>query len=130
METNLLYNKLLERVLSERPDLAPFTELFQQINSSNDRAPDNRSGDTELRFKQLASDARVLKADFDDALDELDDLARALGACHICWGENKHCEKCRGKGRSGHFIPDERLFRTLIMPALKRVSWLEVKELK
>jgi hypothetical protein len=128
MENNLLYNKLLERVLSERPDLAQFAELFQQMNSSNEIEPAKLNAEAELRFKRLAHDARILKADFDDALDELDDLARALGACHICWGDNKRCEKCRGKGKPGHFIPDERLFRALVLPALKRISWLEVKE--
>jgi hypothetical protein len=130
MENNLLYNKLIERVVSERPDLAPFAELFHQMNTSDSIESEGKNKEAELRFKKLVSASRILKEDFDDALDELDDLAKALGACPICWGEDNRCEKCRGKGQSGFFKPDDRLFRILILPALKRIPWLETKEIK
>ncbi len=130
MENNLLYNKLIERVVSERPDLAPFAELFQQINTSNTKEPKSKNIEAELKFRKLASAAQILNEDFNDVLDELDDLAKALGACSTCWGEDNRCEKCRGKGQSGFFKPDEKLFRKLILPALKRITWLEIKEVK
>jgi hypothetical protein len=131
MDNNVLYNKLIERVISERPDLAPFAEIFQHINTSDDKnEPENQKREIDVRFRKLASAARLLKEDFDDAMDELDDLAHALGACDECWGENKRCPKCRGNGVSGWRTPNTALFRSLILPALQKIPWLEIKEIK
>jgi hypothetical protein len=130
MANNPLYNKLLERVLSERPDLAPFAELFQQTTDTNENS-ESEIQTKEIKYKlhKLSSAARFLKEDLDDAMDQLDDLAMALGACEECWGEDKRCPKCRGLGKSGFFVPDDKLFRSLILPALKRIPYIAIKEI-
>jgi hypothetical protein len=58
-----------------------------------------------------------------DELEELrerqDRLAAALGACADCWGEDPECEVCGGMGAPGSFVPDPRLYRTLVSPACR-----------
>ena len=50
-----------------------------------------------------------------------DTLASALGACPECWGEEVDCEFCGGEGTPGWELPDRRLFRRLVLPALERL---------
>jgi hypothetical protein len=50
-----------------------------------------------------------------------DTLASALGACPICWGGDRHCEVCRGRGRPGYRVPEPALFNELVVPAIHRV---------
>jgi hypothetical protein len=47
-----------------------------------------------------------------------DDLATALGACPLCWGEEPACPDCEGQGEPGSQRPDRALFFRLVAPAL------------
>src|SRR2546423_124293 len=123
MPNNQLYTNLLERVMVERPELAPYAELFQQWADNN-----NETSESEGRIKELGARLRKmmfinkqLKEDLDDALDELDDFAKAVGACPRCWGEDNRCPVCHGKGYPGSFKIDMKLFEEIIMPALRQI---------
>lgn len=48
-------------------------------------------------------------------------LAAAVGACPECWGADRRCPDCRGRGRAGHVTPDEACFAHYVLPALRRV---------
>jgi hypothetical protein len=67
----------------------------------------------------------------DPALPFLDvrmtDVARALGACTLCFGDLPDCPVCRGEGSPGWSIPEPHLFGALVLPALRR---LESEELR
>ncbi len=120
-----MYDKLIEHVVSQRPELAPYTELFQNLTSANENN-DHKFG--KKQFRKLYNTAIVLEEDLEDAVSELDDLAMALGACEKCWGDNNRCSKCRGNGVTGYYMPDDKLFRQLVLPALKRLPWIGVVE--
>jgi hypothetical protein len=126
MSNNQLYTQLLERVLADRPELAPYAELFQQMAAGSET--DHSAKEMEIRLRKVSGIARQLKAELDYALNELDDFAKALGACHHCCGEDNRCHICRGQGQPGYFKPDRLLFDRLILPALREVSWIEIKE--
>lgn len=130
MTTNPLYAKLIEKVISERPDLMPYMELFQEASNSNDNEAEPRTQSSDLLLRKMQSNIRVLKEDLYDAMEELDNLAKALGACEQCWGEDRLCSKCNGRGKSGFFKPDKELFNRLILPALKKATWIESREKK
>jgi hypothetical protein len=130
MTNTLLYNQLLEQVVGKNPELAQYSEMFQglmQDNAEPDEVP-QKVFDLENRVRKLSSIAQKLKHERDDLLDDMDDFAKALGACDECWGEDNRCPCCRGKGTSGYFQPDKTLFNKLILPALKEVSWLHIQE--
>jgi len=128
MTENLLYTQLFEKVMTERPDLAPYVELFQQASNSNGNREPESSKDLESRLRKLSSTVRMLKEDLDHTLFELDDLAKALGACEECWGRDKQCPKCQGDGKSGSRKIDKGRFNRLVLPALRKASWIELKE--
>lgn len=126
MSNQVLYDQFLQNILTERPELAQYAEIFQQF-ISNDNGSE-KIQELEMRLRKVSSFAKRLREDLDDALDNLDNLAKALGACEECWGETTRCPSCRGKGKSGYFQPDRELFDRLILPALREVPWLSVQE--
>jgi hypothetical protein len=123
MSNDLLYDQLLQKVLVENPELAQYAELFKQQTSSSDT-----SDDTKKRLQKITSIAKQMKGDLDDALDRLDELAQALGACEECWGDNNRCPTCKGDGQPGFFKPDRELFNQFILPVLNKATWLEIRE--
>jgi hypothetical protein len=77
------------------------------------------------------ADAEVADAEVADVLDrlyrEVEELrgrnrvlADALGACPRCWGEERDCPRCRGRGRPGGRLPDGQLFNEYVEPAVER----------
>ena len=128
MSNTILYNQLLEKVVGGNPELAQYTELFSELMKDNNQEESGKTPELENRVRKLSATVRHLKQERNDLLDELDDLAKALGACDECWGEDNRCPTCRGKGKSGFFQPDKALFNKLIMPALREVSWLQIQE--
>ena len=42
-------------------------------------------------------------------------FSSAVGACE-CWGEDRSCPNCHGRGKPGHFQVDERAFQEYVMP--------------
>lgn len=64
------------------------------------------------QIEDLTSELNVIR-------ERNDLLASALGACCCCWGQDPQCRLCRGRGRPGFSIPDERLFREFVLPAVQ-----------
>ncbi len=126
MSNDKLYGQLLENVLAGQPELAPYAELFKmQLEESP--ASDETQG-LKARLRKVNAAAKALRNDLDDALDDLEELAQALGACNECWGRYARCPICRGDGRPGYFKPDRKLFDQMVLPALAKASWLEETE--
>lgn len=50
-----------------------------------------------------------------------DNLAAALGACYLCWGEDLDCPVCRGTGHPGSSMPDKSLLVQLVAPAVQQL---------
>jgi hypothetical protein len=78
---------------------------------------------SEARAEKLQRHARRLAAELDAALDRLSDLAAVLGACGLCWGEDRECRSCRGRGKPGMFAPEpatrSRFFAEAVEPAMR-----------
>lgn len=84
---------------------------------------------TETRLHSVTQVARQMREKLDDIYAELeelrernDSLAEALGACHLCWGEDLECEACGGSGRPGTYLPDTDMFRHYVRPAIQRLQ--------
>jgi len=86
------------QVQSEPPELeaarVEVTALVEQLHHS------------EARADKLARHARRLAEELDAAQERLSDLAAILGACGLCWGEDRGCRSCRGRGKPGMFAPE------------------------
>jgi hypothetical protein len=78
---------------------------------------------------QTSSERRRLLRRIRSLTDELsfqqeigDTLAAALGACYLCWGEDRDCKHCRGRGVPGWASPEPELFDEYIAPAVRRMD--------
>jgi hypothetical protein len=80
--------------------------------------PDHKNYERELqrlkriiaRLRQEVASANVM-AHF---------IADIFGTCHSCWGLNKLCQQCGGKGSPGYGEPDLEQLRDWVEPALRK----------
>lgn len=72
--------------------------------------------------RQLHHKLKDIYAELEELRERNDLLAEALGACHLCWGEDIDCEICRGEGYPGFFKPDANMFRQYVTPATQRLQ--------
>lgn len=71
------------------------------------------------RYQQMAEQIQEMSEELDALQARNDDLADALGACYLCWGENPICPDCAGRGIPGSRPLDPILYRELILPAVR-----------
>jgi hypothetical protein len=74
-------------------------------------------------------DLRTLQETVENACAELetlrtrsDAIARAIGACYLCYGEDAQCAECGGRGKPGSLVPEPAAFRQYVLPALRRAQ--------
>ena len=76
----------------------------------------NRLARAEARIERMKLQGRRLYEAHQSVTSRLADLAAALGACGLCWGEDDMCPSCRGRGRPGMVRPDPALRERLLGP--------------
>jgi hypothetical protein len=69
---------------------------------------------------ELMQGAEALQAELDALRVRNDTLAAALGACHLCFGQDDGCPGCCGLGKPGWRRPESHAFRRFVVPALQR----------
>jgi hypothetical protein len=105
---------LLKKILGTTK-LSPEQQAFVDILAELDAAPgeDDEEDDS-------GEPVSAMKRELADLREANDTVAAALGACRYCWGGDRNCQACRGRGRSGYRPPDPDLFNELVMPAVHR----------
>lgn len=94
--------------------LAASVDWLAEIEAGYERAREDIAR-LERRLGNMADDVSALR--------EINaTLAAALGACESCWGDDRGCLVCHGRGAPGAVRPEPRLFRELVMPAVRRVQ--------
>lgn len=114
------------------PKLAPIVQLLAQ--REEDARQDLEQDEQQVQLGQQELDGleerrrqgAVLRQQFDEITAELDalrdrlgELAGALGACPACFGEDRSCQWCRGRGVPGFMPPEPTDFNRLVMPAVQ-----------
>jgi hypothetical protein len=103
---------LLAGIVENNPSLAwlpQFMALRQQREVDAPPPPGEidelraSSRQWQLRAEKMYRRVRALEAELAETQDRMSDIASALGACGLCWGEDDTCPSCRGRGRPGHF---------------------------
>src|SRR5205823_3296661 len=92
----------------ESPILAPEPEIVDPVKPI-------------ARGEKLKKLARTMFVEVQALRSRNDMLADALGACHLCWGEDQTCVYCAGQGRIGAFLIDPKVFEDVIGPATQQV---------
>ena len=106
---------LMEAAMSERAASDPRIGLLMQM-FNRQPLPEASLSTQDVVAEQLED----LKAALTNAYEQLDELAAGLGACVVCWGDDDGCQTCQGRGRPGWRMPDAKIYRALIAPAVRR----------
>ena len=136
MNGNPMLEQMLMQQFGDDPQMQAIFSMMQQRQSdrTNGEAGELEEKQVELehcqaRFKKavtLIERQKKVIAQLQHQLEQLDgfqeDLALALGACTLCWGEDAACRACRGRGKPGIFQPDETLFNAWVLPATVSVA--------
>ncbi len=71
--------------------------------------------------QELESLAQGMFAEIEVLRARNDMLATALGACHLCWGEDQGCPYCSGAGCVGTYVIKASLFEHVVGPAVRQL---------
>jgi hypothetical protein len=82
------------------------------------------------RFVKMQQQIEDMQQQIEEMEIRNDELAAALGACYLCWGEDPECPECQGKGHPGSVMPDRALFREWVLPAVKAAQAAKSQQLK
>lgn len=122
----------IQMLKEQNPEMAKYLELMQPMLDKNkeEEAEDPKLLlELEDKIKKLKNINQKLftiveglKAQLELELRQNDDLAKAIGACTECFGENRDCPECNGTGKAGQGIPDFILFNKYINPAIQKYN--------
>jgi len=87
----------------------PEPEILDPVST-----PEGDAGRLKSYAKSMYSELKIMRA-------RNRRLAEALGACHLCWGEDHCCEYCAGDGGIGAFLINPNLFTEVVGPAMEQV---------
>lgn len=121
--TNPMFALLAQQFMTRAPstpraviDATPIeAEPDAEAADEQDSVPSGQS----IEVLELRERVTMLTRDAQALGQRLGQLAEALGACGLCWGEDPECRACRGRGRPGYALPDESLFEELVLPAVR-----------
>jgi hypothetical protein len=127
--------EMIEELKRSNPQLAMLAQLMQaraivpqEISddlSDEVAALANRLAQAEAKIERMKQQGRRLYDAHQSVTARLADLAAALGACGLCWGEDDSCPSCRGRGRPGMVRPDLELRARLLGSSRQPVAHAE-----
>jgi len=88
-------------VAEDDPELDERNAVIEDLSARLDAA--------EVKIARVTGIARRLHGAHQASARRLSELAAALGACGLCWGDDQSCPGCHGRGRAGMVRPDEAL---------------------
>lgn len=115
---------LLESALAKTrlaPEQAAIFDLLFSLQRADGGSATAPNGDEDDVEEPGSHDLEGMRRELADLREANDTVAAALGACPFCWGGDRECHACRGRGRAGHRAPDPKLFAELVVPAVARM---------
>jgi len=123
----------IQMLKEQNPEIAKYLELMQPMmdKKNANTIDDDPQIKIELEDKinklkkvnqKLFTIIEGLKSQLEFELNQNDDLAKAIGACIECFGENKDCPECFGSGKPGTYTPDFILYNKYINPAIQKYN--------
>lgn len=128
---------LLATLAQRDPRMAPLVQQMQARLAARNNAVETASDEEQIsepepeilepakppeRGRRLKKLAKTMFAELQALRKRNDTLAVALGACHLCWGEDEECVYCAGEGQIGAFLIDIKTFEDVIGPAVQQVT--------
>lgn len=131
MDENALYARLAERtgipaeqmteLLGGGAGLDPMTVAMLAMSGSPVKTEvDHETCERQLERYQEALVVLRAQAAGSDAMARF--ISSTFGACEECWGLNKFCPSCHGRGGPGYVHPDGEELLRWVLPALTQLG--------
>jgi hypothetical protein len=134
VSANAILTDQLAKLAQTDPRIAPLVRHLQERLAARSDAVDTSSNDAETapakddeildvppRDQELENLVQSMFAEVKTLRARNDMLATALGACHLCWGEDSNCSYCEGVGRVGAYVINSNLFERVVGPAVRQL---------
>ncbi len=118
-------DELMARLAEGNPRVAGvlrYLTMAEQARQHDDEEPEPEPPPEPLDTSALRDVVRRLHAEVVELRHRNDLLAAALGACHLCWGEDLTCSRCHGRGHPGALRPEGAAFAEWVLPAVRRAA--------
>jgi hypothetical protein len=127
-DPGVIVQQMIADAGSADPRMAMVAQLLaaQQATPASDGGGEEiaaltlRLAEAEATIEAMKRDGRRLIHAHQACRDRLGELAAALGACGLCWGDDTSCPSCRGRGRPGMVRPDIEVRTRLLGPPRPR----------
>lgn len=80
------------------------------------------------QLKYANTNQEKIKRDMNMFMTLNSELAKAVGGCAECWGENYRCKHCNGSGIPGWKNGNKKHFKNVVIPLLKILFPIETKK--
>jgi hypothetical protein len=129
-------NDTLTQLAQNNPRMAPLVRHMQErlaesskvvditpeSGQANQETIDLSPSATEAGIDELKDMAESMSAELEVLRARNDMLATALGACHLCWGDDQECPYCNGAGHVGAYVISLSVFERIIGPAVRQLK--------
>ena len=118
----------------DNPGLAMLMQLMEQrsvprvdddvvdVEATYSTDPSTLNESMRADLQALVQGSTQLSAELETLQQRNDALAAALGACHLCFGEDAWCAHCGGRGVPGSRRPETVAFARYVRPLLQRLQ--------
>src|SRR5262249_38258252 len=109
----------IAQLLAQREEQLQRDLERQEQEELLDQQEADRLGDRRQRAAALREHLEGSTAEVESLRARLAEIAEALGACRACFGADRACPWCRGRGGPGFMPPEPDGFNHLVMPAVR-----------
>ena len=118
---------MMLRLLEQRrqQEAAALERLQQEAETASDDAQAQSSAAMQADIENVQKAVDAMHAELETLRARSAALAAAIGACHVCFGDDLRCGTCGGLGAPGWRRPEPAAFRKYVLPAFARVRAIE-----
>ncbi len=122
--------EMLATLAARNPQMAPIVQQLQERFAQQSAGPAEvpmeepeimEPARTSRRQEELKRVAKRMFVELQAWRARSEMLAEALGACHLCWGEDEGCSYCSGEGCIGTYVIKAQVFEDVVGPAMQQV---------
>ena len=119
---NQLTTALTEQLSRQAGSDPIMAMLLQQMTSTPPAETDEELTELRSRLERATRQVERLRGELAAANAMAAYVARVLGACERCWGMDRFCRGCLGRGQPGSSQPDVGALIDWVSPALQRAG--------
>jgi hypothetical protein len=113
--------QFLQQRRSAAASARPAAEAVPRDDMDDD-GPSRARSERVAGAREVRATLRDLYAEVEALRRRNDEIAAAVGACFVCYGDDPACAECGGLGKPGSCAPEPAAYRKYVVPAVRRAQ--------